>query len=165
MNRSKSKILCSVQVHVIRKNLHILDEFSHISQKYRKEGIIQFFRESTIENRDAFLKSCSKPNAEVISISYPIYLNQFNEETQCYVTLASQLLGLDTNGYITESLLSLLFVLSTYPVEPELPGESFHSYCLKFDGFIAENIFSELANFDDTKVFRFQSFLLNVLIL
>ena len=81
MNRSKSKILSYFQAHIIHKTLHILDEFVHISQKYQEENIVQFFRESTVENRDAFLKSCSKPNDEVINLSYPIDLNQFNEES------------------------------------------------------------------------------------
>ena len=35
---------------------------------------------------------------------------------------------------------------------------------LKFDDFLAENIRSQLANFHGTKVFRFQSFLLRMLI-
>ena len=81
MNRSKSKILCSVQVHVIRKTLHVLDEFVQISQKYREENIIHFFRESIIENREAYLISCSKPNGKFISMSYPIEISEFNEET------------------------------------------------------------------------------------
>ena len=162
MNRSKSKILCSVQAQVVHKTLQVPDKFVHISQKYREESIVHFFQESSVKNRDAFLKSCSKPNVEVISLSYPIDLNQFNKETQWCVTLASQFLGLDTNGYITESLLSLLFVLSTCPVEPELQGQSFQSYCLKFDVFLAENIRSQLANFHDTKVFILQSFLLRM---
>ena len=34
MNKSKSKILCSVQASVVRKTLHIQDEFVHISQDY-----------------------------------------------------------------------------------------------------------------------------------
>ena len=34
MNKSKSKILCSVQASVIHKTLHIPDEFVHISQNY-----------------------------------------------------------------------------------------------------------------------------------
>ena len=36
MNRSKSKILCSVQDHVIRKTLHILDEFSTYPKDTKK---------------------------------------------------------------------------------------------------------------------------------
>ena len=68
------------------------------------------------------MKSCSKPDGEILSLSYPIDLALFNEEAQYYVTLASQFLGLDTNGYVTEPLLSLLFFLSTCPIEPKLPG-------------------------------------------
>ena len=70
-----------VQAYVVRKTLHILDEFVHISQKYQEENIIRFFRESTEESRETFLKVCSKPNGEFINLSYPINLSQFNEET------------------------------------------------------------------------------------
>ena len=71
-------------------------------------------------------------------------------------------LGLDTNCYVTESPLSLLFVLTTCLVEFELPGHCFQSCCLKFDEFLAENIRSQLVNFHGTRVFRFQSFLLKM---
>ena len=47
MNKSKSKILCSVQASIIRKTMHIPDEFVHISQYYQEENIIHCFREST----------------------------------------------------------------------------------------------------------------------
>ena len=86
---------------------------------------MQFFRDSTVENKEYFLNYCSKPDAKFISLSYPIYLSMFNEEIQWCITLSSQLLGLDTNGYITEPLLSLLFVLSTCPVKLELLRQSF----------------------------------------
>ena len=82
MNKSKSKILCSVQDFVACKTLHIPDEFVHISQKYQEENIICFFRESTDESREAFLKACSKLDGEPIDLSYPIDLSQFKEETQ-----------------------------------------------------------------------------------
>ena len=81
MNKSKSKILCSVQAFVIRKTLHIPDEFVHISQDYQEENTIHCFRESIDESKETFMKACSKPNSEPINLSYPIDLNQFNEET------------------------------------------------------------------------------------
>ena len=62
---------------------------------------------------------------EVVGLSYPINLVLFNEETQSCITLASQFLGLDTNCYVTESLLSLLFILSTCQTKFEIPGQSF----------------------------------------
>ena len=81
MNKSKSKILYHVQAPIICKSLHVPDEFVHTSQEYKEESIIQFFRESTIENKKAFMNSCSKLDAEVISLYYPIDLSLFNEET------------------------------------------------------------------------------------
>ena len=162
MNKSKYKIIFPVQAPEIRKALYVPDEFTHTSQEYKEESIIKLFLESTVKNKEAFLKSCLKPYAEVISLYYPIDPSLFNEETQWCITLASQFLGLDTNGYITEPLLSLLFFLSTCLVEIELPGQSFQSCCLKFDEFLVENIFSQLATFDDTRVFIFQSFLLRL---
>ena len=92
-------------------------------------------------------------NSEILSLYYTINLELFNEEVQSCVTLASQFLGLDTNGYVTEPLLSLLFVPSTCHVELELIGQSFQSRCLKFDEFLPENIHSQLVNFHNTRVF------------
>ena len=98
MNKSKSKILCSVQASVICKALDIPDEFIHISQDYREEDIICCFRESSDESKEAFLKTFSNPDGEPIDLSYPIDLSQFNEETQWCISLASQFLGLDIDA-------------------------------------------------------------------
>ena len=124
MDEPKSRILCPIHAFVIRKTLSVPDDFVHLSQEY-KENIIQFFQEFATESKETFLKSCSKLDSEVIILSYPIDLVLFNEETQSCITLASQFLGLDTNGYVTKSLLSLLFILSTCPSESELPGQYF----------------------------------------
>ena len=53
-------------------------------------------------------------------------------------------------------------MLSTCPVEPELPRQSFQFCCLKFYEFIAKNICYQLSNFQETKVFKLQSFLLRM---
>ena len=74
MNKSKSKILCRVEASTIRKTLDIPDEFAHQTQDYREEDIICCFRESLAESKEAFLKSCSKPDSEPINLSYPIDL-------------------------------------------------------------------------------------------
>ena len=110
------------------------------------------------------MKTCSKPDGEPIDLSYPIDLSRLNKETQWCISLASQFLGLDTDAYVPEPLLSLLFVLSTFLTKPKFPGQSSQSCCLKFDKFLAENIRSQFANFHDTRTCRFQSFLLRMFI-
>ena len=71
-------------------------------------------------------------------------------------------LGLDTDKYITDPLMSLLFVLSTCPIESDDSSQSVQVSCLKFDEFLAENIHSQLMDFHKTKTFRFQSYLLKM---
>ena len=113
-----------------------------MSKEYKEGNLVQFFE-------------------SLQSVKKKLYSNPAqNPVVSCL--LASQFLGLDTNCYVTESLLSLLFVLSTCPFEYELPSQSFQSCCLKFDEFLAKNIHSQLFNFHDTRVFRFQSFLLKM---
>ena len=138
MDKSQSKILFPVKSPTVHKTLGVPNEFAQQTQNYREEDIIHCFRESPTESKEAFLKSYSKPDSESMNLSYPIDLGQFNEETQWCITLASQFLGLDTDAYVPESLLSLLFVLDTFPTEPELPGQPGQSFRLKFDEFLVE---------------------------
>ena len=125
MDKPKSRILCPTHTSAIPKNLFDPDDFVHLSQEYKEENNVHFFQESTTGSKESFLKSWSNLNSEVISLSYPIDLVLFNEETQSCITLARQFLGLDTNGYVTESSLSLLFILSTFPIESKLLAQSF----------------------------------------
>ena len=67
---------------------------------------------------------------------------------------------MDTERYIIESIMSLLFTLSTFPVDSEDPIQSVHVSCLKFDDFLAKNIHPQLLYFPKTKTFIFQSYLL-----
>ena len=71
----------------------------------------------------------------------------------------SQFLGLDTDRYVTESLMSLLFRVSTGQFDFVESGQS---YCIKFDEFLAESIHSQLVNFHNTMFLRFQSYLVNM---
>ena len=84
----------------------------------------------------------------------------FFKEIQCIVTLMSHFLGLDNNRYIIEPHMSLLFVLSTCPSESIDSIQLIQTLCLKFDELLAENIHSQLMDFQKTKTFIFQSYLL-----
>ena len=58
--------------------------------------------------------------------------------------------------------MSLLFTLSTCPVESEESSQLVQYPCLKFDEFLVENIHSQLMDFHKTRSFRFQSYLLKM---
>ena len=93
---------------------------------------------------------------------FPLDSNLFNEETQCTITLLSQFLSLDTDKYITDPLMSLIFVLSTCPTKSNEPGQTLQVSCLKFYDFLVETIHSQLTEFGKTKSFRFQDYSLKI---
>ena len=72
-----------------------------MSKEYKEEKLVQFFEESLVEQKEAFLKTCSKPDSQLLNHPFPIDYNLFNEETQSLITLESHFLGLDMNKYIT----------------------------------------------------------------
>ena len=74
----------------------------------------------------------------------------------------SQFLGLDMDNYITEPLMSLLFVLSTFPVEYAESRQLIQTSCLKFDELLVEKNHSQLMDFHKTRTFIFQSYLLKM---
>ena len=65
------------------------------------------FRESNI------FKRYFKPEDESSNPSFPVDASLFNKETKCVVTMLCEFLGLVIDKYIPETLMSLLFILST----------------------------------------------------
>ena len=82
----------------------------------------------------------------------------FNDETQLVISLMNQFLGLDTDIYVTQLLISVLFKIITSPVEPQ----SSRSVFFKYDEFLANSIHSQLVNFHNTRHFIFQSHLVRI---
>ena len=109
--------MCPISPLAIRKTLSVPEDFTLKYRDYKEEYIIQCFREYLLENKKYFFNKCFKPDINILDQPFPIDSILFNEETQCIVTLLSQFLGLDTDKYITEPLMSLLFVLSTCSIE------------------------------------------------
>ena len=86
-----------------------------------------------MEKKEPFFKACFKPDAKLKNYPYPIDASEFNEETQCVITLMCPFLGMDRDKYVTEPLMILLFTLSTCLVDSNESSQSSQSSCLKFD--------------------------------
>ena len=115
-----------------------------------------------METKEVFFKSCFKPNTHLKKYPFPIDANEFNEETQCVITLMSQFLGMEKYKYVTEPLMSLCFTLRTCPTDSEESSQLAQLSCLKFDEFLAENIHSHLVGFPKIRTFIFLSYLLRM---
>ena len=162
MSIDLSTILCLVNSLVVRQTLYVPEDFTLKAKDYSEESILWCFKESTIERKKEFFKRCFKLEDESSNPSFRVDAALFNEETKCVVTMLCQFLGLDTDKYIPETLMSLLFILSTCLVESDKPSQSLQVSCINCYEFLAENIHYQLMNFHKTKTFRFQSYLLKM---
>ena len=59
----------------------IQDNFSQTSKEYKEENLVHFFWDSSVEQKETFLKTCSKPEIQLLNNPFPIDYNMFNEET------------------------------------------------------------------------------------
>ena len=51
MDASRSKILCLMCSLVIQNTLYVLVDFFQDSKEYKEENLVQFFRESSFEQK------------------------------------------------------------------------------------------------------------------
>ena len=104
MDTYRSKILCLVIPLIIRNTLFVPVEFSQKFKEYSEERILQCFRQTTVETKEAFFKSCFKTDTQLKNYPYLVDASDYNEETQNVITRMSYFLGMDTDKYITKPL-------------------------------------------------------------
>ena len=80
MDASRSKKICLVNSLVIWNTLLIPTDFAQISKEYNEENLVQFFRESSVEQKETFFKAFSKPDSQLLNIPFSIDYDLFNEE-------------------------------------------------------------------------------------
>ena len=65
----------------------IQDNFSQTSKEYKEENLVHFFWDSSVEQKETFLKTYSKPDSQLLNRHFLIDYNMFNEETESLITL------------------------------------------------------------------------------
>ena len=88
----------------------------------------------------------------------PYHVHIFRDEVQLVVSLVCQVLGLDDDCHVNEVILGFLLKMSS--MSPE--SQSVHVFSL--DEYLAEAIHLQLSEFPKVRFFRFQTYLLNMLL-
>ena len=105
--------------------------------------------EKPLLSKKTFFNTSFMPDVFLQNQAFPVDTSFFNDETQSVISLMNQFLGLDTDKNVIESLMSLLFKITTSQVD------SSQYCCLKFDEFVVESIHSQLVNFHNIRFCRF----------
>ena len=104
---------------------------------------------------------CFRTDVSLSNETFPLDINLFNEESKLVISMLSQFLGLDTNIFVPELLMSLLFKINISQLESQSPLPT----CLKFDEFVAEKYSFSASEFPQYQALQISIILdLNVLI-
>ena len=118
MDASRSRMLCPINSFNIRNTFLIPSKFTQMSSEYNEGDILWFFKRSSAEKKDPFLRSYLKLESQLSNHFFLTNFNLFIEETRSMITLAGQFLGMDLNQFIPEPLLSLIFTPISSQVTP-----------------------------------------------
>ena len=96
-----------------------------------------------------------RPDVSPSNFTFPYDLTLFIEPIQVVFSLLSQILGLDSDRYVTEVMVGTICLVS----------QSRKEFASNFDEYLVERISSQLKNFhSDGKVFNYQTLLLLIVI-
>ena len=100
MDAAKSNIICHVNALVVQYSLTVTPTFTQNREEFSEEDLIQFFRHATIKQKHPFFLKSYRSDISLDNQPFPLDVNLFNDETQIIVSMMSQFLGLDIDGYI-----------------------------------------------------------------
>ena len=89
-------------------------------------------------------------------LPYPVHI--FRDEVQLVVSLVCQVLGLDDDCHVNEFILGFLLKIGS------LISDSQSIHVLSLDEYLAEAIHLQLSEFPKFRFFKFQTYLLNLLL-
>ena len=116
------------------------------------------YKNCETEVRCKFLSSILKNGQSLDGLFLPYNVHIFRDEVQLVVSLVCQVLGLDDDCHVNEVILGFLIKISSLSSE----SQSVHVFSL--DEYLGEAIHLQLSEFPKVRFFKFQTYLLNMLL-
>ena len=134
------------------------DSFPVNPESFNEQVLIELYKNCKSEFRCQFLYSILKVGQSLEGLFLPYNVSIFKDEVQLVMSIASKVLGLDDDTHVNEVILG--FSLSIGSTN----HESNSLRCFNLDEYLAEVIHTQLVEFTKVRFFRYQSYLLNMLL-
>ena len=108
VSHTTSKILCRIDVKIVRKILSLLDSFPVNPESFNEQVLIQLYKNCKTEVRCQFLSSILKVGQALEGLFLPYNVNIFIDEVQLFMSIVSHLLGVDDDTHVNEVILGFL---------------------------------------------------------
>ena len=153
-----SRILCRVDATVIRENLNLPENYPDNRESVNESVLAESYKNCETESRCQFLSTILKEGQSLNGLFLPYPVHIFKNEVQLVISLVCQVLGLDDDFHVGDVILGFLLRISSL----SLDSQSIPVFNL--DEYLAEAIHLQLTEFPKVWFFRFQTYLLNMLL-
>ena len=158
VSQSTSRILCKIDVNVIRENLNFPDNYPDCHEPVNESILAELYKNCGTEAHCKFLSSILNEGQSLDGLFPPYHVRIFRDEVQLVVSLVCQVMGLDDDCHVNEVILGFLLKISS------LGSESQSIPVFNIDEYLAETIHLQLSEFPKARFFKFQTYLLNMLL-
>jgi len=158
MSHTTSKILCRIDAKYVRGMLSLPDSFPVNLKSFNEQVLIELYKNCKTEVKCQFLSSILKVGQLLEGLFLPYNVNIFKDEVQLVMSIVSQVLGLDDDMHVNEVILGFLLSICLIDHETHLVR------CFNLDEYLAEVIHTQLVEFPKVKFFKYQSYLLNMIL-
>ena len=158
VSQSTSMILCKIDTKVICENLNLPNNYPESREPVNESILAEVYKNCETEVCCKFLSNIIKDDQSLDGLFPPYCVCIFRDEVQLVVSLVCQVLGLDDDCHVNEVILGFLLKISSLSFE----SQSIHVFSL--DEYLAEAIHLQLSEFLKVRFFKFQTYLLNLLL-
>ena len=151
MNFQGDQIICKIDSQALRETLQYSTDFFSASIPFDEAEIVYIYKKASNEDREQMYQKVLSEPVEKLSIPFPSKLCL--PAIGAAVTLLSQILGLDTNYEVTETMRGFFLYLDRPGTTP-----------LRFDEYFSKEICFQLSNFSKIYHLRYQAYLYALII-
>jgi hypothetical protein len=148
MNSEQSQIVCKIDSQTLRETLEYSADFFSTTIPFDEAEIIQIYKKASTEDKEQVYQKLLQTPLTVENPSPPFPSELCLPAIRAAVTLLSQILGLDVNSEVTETMMGFFLYLDRPGTAP-----------LRFDDYLIKEISFQLANFSKIYHFRYQAYL------
>ena len=151
-----TRVLCTINSKLLRRSFCLpIPNPGQNPIQFSEENSLVVIKALDPKQTSTFMSNMFKPDVSPSNFTFPYDITLFTEPIQVIFSLLSQILGLDSDRYVTEVMLGTVCLVS----------QSRKEFALNFDEFLVEKISSQLKNFHTNgKVFNYQTLLLLMVI-
>ena len=152
LSADRTKVIATINSETLRKAFCLpIPNPNQNSIQFSEENNLVVIKSLNSDQLYTFMSKMFRPDISPSNYTFPYDVSLFIETIQVIFSLLSQILGLDSDRFVTEVMVGIVFLVS----------QSIKEFALSFDQYLVDKISYQLEHFHSKgKTFNYQTLLL-----